>query len=228
MRELSKRVVDRGLPSECDALAGFLDAEAETSWRRKALLGGALSSRRVKDKKLKPVRLAAVPNFVNSLGEKETEAVGAILVWPGRDGYVVGGAKEFKLDVGQLQKLSEGKTLFNVACAVCHKADGTGQEGLAPPLAGSEWVAGSYDHLTRITLNGLMGPIEVAGKRYELVMPPLGALEDAQLAAILSYVQREFGDPRLAPLEAKDVKAVRDATKGRRGLWTAEELEGDQ
>jgi mono/diheme cytochrome c family protein/glucose/arabinose dehydrogenase len=225
LRTLAERIVDRGHAAECDQLVALIDGADAADWRPSALLRGALSSRRAKDRKMKPVRLSSTPRFTAPMDEKDAKALREVFVWPGEPGYVLGAAKEFKLDAAQVAQLSEGKTLYNVICAVCHKADGTGQEGLAPPLADSEWVGGTYSHLLRITLHGLSGPIEVEGRKYRLEMPPLGALPDAQLAAVLSYVQREFGDATLPPLEAAEVGAERNAWKDRTTTWSAKELE---
>ena len=55
---------------------------------------------------------------------------------------------------------------------------------LAAPLRNSKWVLGREDLLARIVLNGLKG---------ELLMPPMGTLDDQQLAAILTYIRRAWG-----------------------------------
>ena len=52
-------------------------------------------------------------------------------------------------------------------------------------LAGSEWVTGSERRLLRIALDGVRGPIEVKGKRYQLEMPALRHVYgDEEMAAI--------------------------------------------
>src|SRR5439155_1499791 len=56
----------------------------------------------------------------------------------------------------EIQKRFEaGKTMYEVTCLACHQQHGLGQEGLAPPLVGSEWIASSAERLVRIVLNGL-------------------------------------------------------------------------
>jgi mono/diheme cytochrome c family protein len=92
-----------------------------------------------------------------------------------------------------------------------------------PPLAKSDWVAGDVQTLIKITMHGLAGPTKVQGKEYGLVpMPPMG-LDDQQLADVLTYVRSAFGNTASAVTPA-EVKAVRDATKGRTAPWTAVEL----
>ena len=82
---------------------------------------------------------------------------------------------------------SRGRVLYEVSCGACHQSDGGGKEGVASPLAGSEWVTGSEERLLRIALDGVRGPIEVKGRRYQLEMPALRHVYgDEDMAAILT------------------------------------------
>ena len=47
-----------------------------------------------------------------------------------------------------------GKRQYDLVCAACHQPTGLGVEGVYPPLAKSEWVAGSPDRVIRILLHG--------------------------------------------------------------------------
>jgi mono/diheme cytochrome c family protein len=100
--------------------------------------------------------------------------------------------------------------------------------GAFPPLAGSEWVAGSEERLIRIVLHGLQGPIKVKGNDYNNVMAPLGAvLKDEQIANVLSYIRSETttGWGNNAPeVQPETVARVRSETASHSGYWTAEEL----
>lgn len=97
-----------------------------------------------------------------------------------------------------------GKDVFDKTCAACHQPTGLGKEGVAPPLAGSEWVlAAAPDRITHIVLNGLSGPISVKGKDYNLAMPPWkDVYDDKHLAAVLTYIR----DPRAFGNKAPAVK----------------------
>ncbi len=116
-----------------------------------------------------------------------------------------------------------GKGVYEATCLACHQQHGMGQEGLAPPLVGSEWVSGSDQRLARIVLNGLRGPIKVKKQVYELDMPSLGVLEDQQIADALTYVRREWGH-EFAPVPVATVKKVRDENAKREDSWTEAEL----
>ena len=119
--------------------------------------------------------------------------------------------------------ISPGQAIYEALCLNCHQAAGQGLTGVYPPLAKSDWVAGEVQTLIKITMHGLAGPTKVQGKEYGLVpMPPMG-LDDQQLADVLTYVRSAFGNKAPA-VEVEEVKAVREATKGRTAPWTAEEI----
>ena len=117
-----------------------------------------------------------------------------------------------------------GRTLYEVSCGACHQVDGEGKEGVASPLAGSEWVTGSEKRLLRIALDGVRGPIEVKGRRYQLEMPALRHVYgDEDMAAILTYIRRAWGNSA-SEITAGFVGKVRVETAQRGDSWTAEEL----
>jgi mono/diheme cytochrome c family protein len=119
----------------------------------------------------------------------------------------------------------DGGQLYTLHCGACHAPDGMGATGgQFPPLAGSPWVQGDADRMIKIVLHGLTGPVEVAGRTYNLEMPPQGSvLADDQLAAILTHVRASWdnGSPAVTPAM---VKAARAATADRKTPWTAPEI----
>ncbi|MGH8018841.1 MAG: DUF7133 domain-containing protein [Opitutaceae bacterium] len=116
------------------------------------------------------------------------------------------------------QLFENGKTAYNLTCAPCHQESGTGLARLAPPLVGSRWLQESDDVLVRILLHGKESP----GRG--LVMPPWRQFDDQQIAAILTYVRREFGQQDAA-VTARKVGDVRAETVARRKAWTDLELD---
>lgn len=120
----------------------------------------------------------------------------------------------------------DGGQLYTTYCAACHGTNGEGAlNGQFPPLAGSPWPTGnSPDRAIKIVLHGLHGEVEVNGRSWNLEMPPQGAaLPDDQIAAILTYVRKSWGNDAPAVSEAS-VKAIRSATASRSEQWTPEEL----
>jgi len=207
---------------------------ADVSWQQSALLDGILSTVPPTSKgkpapKLKPVRLNAEPPalvFLGKAGSKEIQErasrVADLVVWPGKPG--VEPEKVVKpLTPEQQQRFEQGKELYLISCAACHQAHGKGQEGLAPPLVDSEWPVGPPERLVRIVLHGMRGPVQVNGRTYELDMPSLGVFDDDQVAAVLTYIRREWGHTA-DPVEPELVKKIRAETEKREEAWTDTEL----
>jgi len=106
---------------------------------------------------------------------------------------------------------ADGKVLFEGKCGACHKKDGTGVPGLAPPLAGAAWGGAdkARDYVPLVVLNGLSGKIVAGGKPYMSVMPPQKQLKDSEIAEIASYVLSTLNQNAGAPLAEPDVAAKR-------------------
>ena len=66
--------------------------------------------------------------------------------------------------------------------------------GTFPPLAKSDYLMTDKSRAIAAVLNGLTGPVEVNGQRYNGVMPPMGYLKDDEIADILSYVRQSWGN----------------------------------
>lgn len=93
-------------------------------------------------------------------------------------------------------------------CGACHGQSGEG--ATAPPLAGSEWVNGPAENLIRIQMRGLQGPITVKGKEYNFPggMLAMAYQSDEQIAAVLTYVRKSFGN-NASPVTPAEVAALR-------------------
>lgn len=113
---------------------------------------------------------------------------------------------------------------YRSTCAVCHGKDGAGASALFPPLQGSPWTTYAPEAMIRVVLHGLEGPLTVNGKEFMNKMAPLGArLSDAQIAGVLTYVRKSWGNTGRA-VSADEVARVRAAFAGRETEWTVEEL----
>ncbi|MEO1010767.1 MAG: PVC-type heme-binding CxxCH protein [Bacteroidota bacterium] len=127
------------------------------------------------------------------------------------------------------EMFKKGKEIYerDGYCATCHQPDGKGlQASQFPPLIGSKWVTGSEERLIKLTLNGLMGPIEVLGKKYpgQVPMTPFGVmLNDEEMASVLTYVRNMPGNKAL-PILPATVKKIREQTKEKKGFYSPEEL----
>ena len=92
-----------------------------------------------------------------------------------------------------------------------------------PPLLDSEWALGPADRPIRIALQGLTGPIEVEGAKWQLEMPALPTLSDEDVAGVLTYIRREWGHGASA-VQPGEVAKMRASFASRSNAWTADEL----
>ena len=119
------------------------------------------------------------------------------------------------LNAEEQARYAAGQQQYVATCAACHQPNGEGMTGLSKPLVGSRWVQGAPANLIRIVLHG---------KEGEMLMPPIGAsLSDDQVAAVLTYIRRSWGNQASAITPA-EVDEVRGAFLGRNRPWTEEEL----
>lgn len=137
------------------------------------------------------------------------------------------------------EQISSGKDIYMKAapggglCFTCHQPNGQGLAGQFPPLAGSDWVMGDKEKLIKISLYGLMGPIQVNGVDYNGVMVPPGippgSLTDQQVADVLTYIRNDWGNSATA-VTPNEVASVRANIKDRAPMqmWTAAELNAEQ
>ncbi|NQV86598.1 MAG: cytochrome c, partial [Woeseiaceae bacterium] len=95
---------------------------------------------------------------------------------------------------GKDELIAKGEAVYLANCAACHQPTGRGLTGAFPPLAGSDFLRGDRKAVMSAALFGLTGPITVNGVEYNGVMPSLGHLTDADLAAALSYVFNSWGN----------------------------------
>jgi mono/diheme cytochrome c family protein len=159
-----------------------------------------------------PALTAVAARAGDPLRERAANVV-ARMEWPGKPGAA---APATPLTAAEQQRFAAGKQIYESICLACHQADGRGLERVAPSLVGSSFALGPPAITARILLNGKEGTVGL--------MPPLGAaLDDEQIAAVLTYVRREWGHTA-SPVEPATVNATRPLTAGRTRPWTAEEL----
>jgi putative membrane-bound dehydrogenase-like protein len=116
-----------------------------------------------------------------------------------------------------LASFERGRQAYLTHCALCHQDDGAGMDLLAAPLRDSEWVLGDQEPLVSIILNGFQG---------DMLMPPMGSIDDRELADILTYIRSAWGHDA-SYVSEEVVRQVRDRSESRTEPWTAEELSGN-
>ena len=159
-----------------------------------------------------PAGLTRLAPRNDDLGSRAANVL-ARVSWPGKPGDA---ASLPPLSAEEQQRFDRGHEIYRNICQACHQPDGRGQERLAPSLVGSELALAAPEIPTRILLNGKEGPIGL--------MPPIGsAITDEQIASVLTYVRREWGQDG-TPVDPATVKSVRALTVDRTRPWTNDEL----
>lgn len=88
-----------------------------------------------------------------------------------------------------------GAKVYTTNCSSCHQANGKGQPGVFPPLAGNAVVTGPASKVIHIVKNGLSGKITVNGATYNGQMPAWkGTLSDSDIAAVVTYIRSSWGN----------------------------------
>ena len=167
-----------------------------------------------------PVKLTREPALVwlaaeksGDLSSRAAEVLGR-LEWPGKPSTA---APVTPLTAEQQARFTAGRAVYQNLCQACHQADGRGVDQLAPPLIGSEFALAADPTIpARIVLHGKEGTVAL--------MPSLGTtLSDDEIAAVLTYIRREWGHTA-GPVAPADVARTRRDTAGRARPWTIPEL----
>jgi mono/diheme cytochrome c family protein len=118
--------------------------------------------------------------------------------------------------------MARGRRVYE-ACIACHLENGKGVPGMNPPLVGAHIDKAPPGRLVRVILQGMIGPAVIAGEEYDGVMAPGQVESDEDIAAVLTYIRRSWGN-RGTLVTPEFVRKVREETKDRLDPWTAEEL----
>ena len=92
--------------------------------------------------------------------------------------------------------MAQGEGVYNANCAGCHKKDGSGMPPIFPPMKGSSVANGSAADHMKIVLHGKGG------------MPAFKMLGDADLASVITYERKAFGNTG-SVVQPSDVKSAR-------------------
>jgi mono/diheme cytochrome c family protein len=108
--------------------------------------------------------------------------------------------------------IAEGSRLYDQSCVMCHY---DGRDSLAaPPLIGSAMVK-SPDPATliRAIVHGLANESVVDGKLFGGIMPATAGLSDEEVAALVTFVRKEYGGVAVVTTPAEVVAASRPAAE---------------
>jgi glucose/arabinose dehydrogenase/mono/diheme cytochrome c family protein len=225
LSRLATRVVLAGRDERTTGLLELVaDEPAGAEWRQVALLTAIAAAKRGPRGPETPPEGWA--RLLRTRSEAVRRQVQALDSWvTGRVGRTRRSTPSGGLSAAAAQRFARGQAQFAAICGACHHPSGIGEEGKAPPLVDSSWVTGPAERLVRITLHGMRGPVRVGSRVYRMEMPSMGALEDGELADLLTYIRNESDWGHDAgPLDAETIARIRKETAGRKEPWTAEEL----
>ncbi|MCH6201008.1 dehydrogenase [Aquiflexum sp. LQ15W] len=228
---LTVSIVRKRDPKELESLLTILDASPENSdWKHQVVLTG-MAIQAANSGTKGPLALKKEPPLLKRTDLKiepaRVEMLKSMFSWPGYTPKLLEMSAN-SLDEKGMQQFALGRQKYLVTCAGCHGSDGAGVNRMGPPLAASEWVIGDEIRLSLILLHGMEGPLEVSGKKYDApeilpVMPSHSTMDDASIAAILTYIRNEWGNQAPA-ISGRTVSSTRHTSQGRVYPWTAPEL----
>ena len=224
-------IVKKKDASELESLLSMINMpESDRDWKQKTALNG-MAIQAANSRSKGPLALKKEPAIFRRsdlpIEPSRVEMLKSMFSWPGYTPKLME-ASANSLDEKGLQQFALGRQKYLVTCAGCHGSDGAGVNRMGPPLTGSEWVLGDEIRLSLILLHGMEGPLEVAGKKYDApeilpIMPAHSTMDDASIAAILTYIRNEWGNQ--APvISGSTVSSTRHTSQGRVYPWTAPEL----
>jgi len=159
-----------------------------------------------------PVTFTALAATTTDLGPRAAKVLEK-LEWPGKPGA---SAPIVPLTPEEQKRFESGRDVYRNICQACHQPDGRGQDRVAASLLGSPLALASADIPARIIINGKEGSIGL--------MPPVGStLNDEQIAAVLTYIRREWGQDG-SPVDAATVAKTRELVASRTRPWKHDEL----
>ena len=98
-------------------------------------------------------------------------------------------AQEFNFEAS----VERGSTLYSSNCSSCHMVNGTGMQGVYPPLTGADSLMNDIPRLVVSILEGVEGTTKVNGVEYNGTMQSY-SLTDKEVADLLNYMRNSWGN----------------------------------
>ena len=104
----------------------------------------------------------------------------------------------------------QGKILYENFCLNCHMENGSGLEGLIPPVVGSDYVQEQVGASACIIRYGQEEPVVVNGQLYKQPMPASPQLSDFEITNIINYIRHAWSND-YGYVTLKEVRAALEA-----------------
>jgi mono/diheme cytochrome c family protein len=108
--------------------------------------------------------------------------------------------------------IMRGMVVYKNECLSCHQADGSGVPKMAPSLIKAWRAMGDNSELIKLVLKGSAGKVAADGETYNNPMASHSHLTNRQIADVLTYIRKSFGN-NAGAVNAAEVKAVRARLK---------------
>lgn len=234
LEALATAITNKGIGREIAGLLNLLtkpEQEPQLGWRQSALLAGMANYSRTDSVKISLPRQPFIYEAMEAydkVAQSRLNTLSQLLSWPGKPEVKEEDANAQPLAEVDRKQFALGRQQYLNVCSGCHGPDGGGIKRFAPPLRESEWVLGDEKRLSLILLHGMEGPVEVNGKSYNTpdilpVMPSFSTMDNVDLAAIMTYIRREWGHTA-DPVNAGTVGGIRYRSQGKITPWRVEEL----
>ncbi|AIF49075.1 cytochrome c [Dyella japonica] len=103
--------------------------------------------------------------------------------------------------------LAQGAKVYGERCADCHGKDGQGVAGIYPPLSGNSSVNEPTGiNATRVVLLGGFAPVTQGNPRPYSMPPFAQQLNDADVAAVVTYIRQSWSNKASVVMERDVVK----------------------
>ncbi|MFL9932632.1 cytochrome c [Paraburkholderia sp. RL18-103-BIB-C] len=113
------------------------------------------------------------------------------------------------IDTGEVERPGAG--VYLSFCARCHRADGTGESGKAPALAGNSLVmAADATSVMRIVIEGSESPTTSDQPKPQKMPAFNDQLTSAEIAQVVSFIRNTWGN-HAAPVSDREVHQLRSA-----------------
>lgn len=86
------------------------------------------------------------------------------------------------------QEGPDGREVYLASCASCHQGTGVGVPGSFPPLLDNPNIQDAA-YVGTVIREGKTGPIDVNGVTFDAEMPAQAQLTDAEIEAVIAYIQ---------------------------------------
>ncbi|WGK64402.1 c-type cytochrome [Croceiramulus getboli] len=107
------------------------------------------------------------------------------------------------------KSIERGAMVYEDFCAQCHLPDGSGVDGVYPPLNNSNWLSEKRTASIRALKYGLSGEITVNGQVYNSMMMDQG-LSEQEIADVMNYTLNSWDNDIQPPVTIEEVTKVQE------------------